>query len=127
MGWLFHATLPLSPRPSPSPCHPPPVTPAVHPPPVTPAVQGFISYGTGLMVEAATMTDTFPPVFDELGTYMGHGGDTYGFLSEQGLVYGLNASMSVIANQDGESSFVQAEFMCRWVKKLGQGVPTPSE
>ena len=32
--------------------------------------KGFISYGTGLMVEAATMTDTFPPVYDELGTYM---------------------------------------------------------
>lgn len=74
--------------------------------------KGFISYGAGLMVEAASGTDSFPPTFSEVGTYMGHGGDTYGFLSEQGILYGMNASVSVIANQDGDSGFVQSEFLC---------------
>lgn len=78
--------------------------------------KGYISYGAGLMVETATSTASLPPVFDEVGTYMGHGGDTYGFLSEQGVIYGLNASMSVIANQDGEPSFVQSEFMCSMIE-----------
>eukprot|EP00036_Acanthoecidae_sp_10tr_P011788 CAMPEP_0182927462 /NCGR_PEP_ID=MMETSP0105_2-20130417/13801_1 /TAXON_ID=81532 ORGANISM="Acanthoeca-like sp., Strain 10tr" /NCGR_SAMPLE_ID=MMETSP0105_2 /ASSEMBLY_ACC=CAM_ASM_000205 /LENGTH=406 /DNA_ID=CAMNT_0025065411 /DNA_START=17 /DNA_END=1233 /DNA_ORIENTATION=- len=76
----------------------------------------FISYGTGLMIEGASRSVKHPPTLTQLGTYMGHGGDTYGFLSEQGIAYGLNASISVIANQDGDSSFVQGTFMCKAIE-----------
>lgn len=78
--------------------------------------KGYISYGTGLMIEAATQSVPHPPTFSALGTYMGHGGDTYGFLSEQGIAFGLNASISVIANQDGDSSFVSMSFMCKTIE-----------
>ena len=43
------------------------------------------------------------------GAYMGHGGDTYGFLSEQGIIGQLgNASFSVVSNEDTDGRFVQA-------------------
>ena len=45
---------------------------------------------------------------------MGHGGDTYGFLSEQGIIGQLgNASFSVVSNEDYEGSFVQHSVACR--------------
>jgi CubicO group peptidase (beta-lactamase class C family) len=49
--------------------------------------KGFISYGAGLMIETSTGTAKLPPTLTQVGTYMGHGGDTYGFLSEQGIAY----------------------------------------
>jgi len=63
--------------------------------------KGFINYATGLMIEVQSQPSTFPPQFNEPGAYKGHGGDTYGFLSEQGMIYGLNASISVVVNTDG--------------------------
>jgi hypothetical protein len=45
---------------------------------------------------------------------MGHGGDTYGFLSEQGIIGQLgNASFSVVSNEDYEGSFVTMSVACR--------------
>jgi len=45
---------------------------------------------------------------------MGHGGDTYGFLSEQGIIGQLgNASFSVVSNQDADGRFVQGSLACR--------------
>ena len=38
--------------------------------------KGDIQYGTGLMIEGASRTIPNPPTFTQLGTYMGHGGDT---------------------------------------------------
>lgn len=64
---------------------------------------GKRSYGTGLMMVQASRYATTPPVWGEWGTYLGHGGDTYGFLSEQGLVWGLNASLTVVTNHDSPS------------------------
>lgn len=75
--------------------------------------KGFIAYGTGLMLEH---TGAFgAPKWGEWGSYIGHGGDTYGFLSEQGLVYGLNATISVVANEDSDGQ-VQPNLMCNAIK-----------
>lgn len=69
------------------------------------------------MVEQSVYKNvTLPPDFRQWGSYMGHGGDTYGFLSEQGIVGGLgNASFSVVSNQDYVGSFVQGAMACRTI------------
>ena len=55
-----------------------------------------------------------PPDFSKWGAYMGHGGDTYGFLSEQGIIGQLgNASFSVVSNEDYQGSFVTMSVACR--------------
>ena len=43
----------------------------------------------GLMIEQVGELPSrvaHPPDFGAWGAYMGHGGDTYGFLSEQGII-----------------------------------------
>jgi len=79
--------------------------------------KGHLWYGAGLMVEQSVYKNvTLPPDFRQWGSYMGHGGDTYGFLSEQGIVGGLgNASFSVVSNQDYVGSFVQGAMACRTI------------
>jgi len=74
---------------------------------------GSIQYGTGLMIESMAYTPGRPPTLPDWGTYIGHGGDTYGFLSEQGIVSGLNASLSIVANQDTDGGIVQQEAFCQ--------------
>eukprot|EP00756_Hemistasia_phaeocysticola_P000711 Hpha_TRINITY_DN10519_c0_g1::TRINITY_DN10519_c0_g1_i2::g.31183::m.31183 len=89
---------------------------------------GFINYGTGLMIEVQSKPSTFPPQFDHPGAYMGHGGDTYGFLSEQGLVWGLNASISVVVNQDGSAPGASASgMMCHAIKEAYRVMKTGYE
>ena len=57
-----------------------------------------------------------PPHLEDWGAYEGHGGDTYGFLSEQGIVSRLgNASFSLVANQDYDGSFVTTTMACRTI------------
>ena len=56
------------------------------------------------------------------------GGDTYGFLSEQGWVQQLNASFSVVANQDVDGSYVKYVLACnanRIAAKVVLGVDAP--
>ena len=38
-------------------------------------------------------------MLDSWGSYVGHGGDTYGFLSESGVLREFNASFSATANE----------------------------
>ena len=45
-----------------------------------------------------------PPLWDN-ATYVGHAGATYGFQSNQGYFKALNASMSIITNQDYHGSY----------------------
>lgn len=80
--------------------------------------EGHIAYGAGLMVEAVNFSrHSGAPQFGRWGSYMGHGGDTYGFLSEQGIIGQLdNASFSVVSNEDYEGSFVQHSVACRVIK-----------
>ncbi|CAE7023116.1 unnamed protein product [Symbiodinium natans] len=61
--------------------------------------KGQIQYGTGLMIQQTSWNATYPPVLGSWGSYVGHGGDTYGFLSESGILPQFNASFSAIANQ----------------------------
>ena len=51
--------------------------------------KGRLLYGAGLMIEQVGELPSrvaHPPDFSAWGAYMGHGGDTYGFLSEQGII-----------------------------------------
>jgi len=78
--------------------------------------KGHIIYGAGLMVEQTGSYSRTPPSFGKWGAYMGHGGDTYGFLSEQGIIWGLgNASFSVVSNEDTDGRFVQGALACRLI------------
>lgn len=47
----------------------------------------------------ASWNATYPPVYGSWGAYIGHGGDTYGFLSESGVLPQFNATFSAIANE----------------------------
>lgn len=76
---------------------------------------GSIQYGTGLMIESVRYTG-HPPAPPDWGTYIGHGGDTYGFLSEQGIVSGLNASVAIVANQDTDGGIVQRNSFCKMIQ-----------
>ena len=78
--------------------------------------KGQISYGLGLMVQQTSPTmaraaKRAPQIGDE-GAYVGHGGDTYGFLSEQGWYPLLNASIVAVANEDGNGAFVKNAVAC---------------
>jgi len=75
----------------------------------------FIAYGTGVMLQNYNYLHRGPLAFNELGASLGHGGDTYGFLSEQGLLYGLNASVSVAVNHDSPG-LLATSVMCKIVK-----------
>ena len=61
--------------------------------------KGQIQYGTGLMIQQSSWNASYPPVRDSWGSYVGHGGDTYGFLSESGFLSQFNASFSATANE----------------------------
>lgn len=80
--------------------------------------KGTISYGAGLMIQQTSRHASFPPKLSEWGSYLGHGGDTYGFLSEQGLIPQLNATFSVIANEDYYlyGSYVKSGLACNLIE-----------
>ena len=62
----------------------------------------YIQYGAGLMIQNVEPFKGYRPTpsIDDLGTYIGHGGDTYGFMSDNGFFPQINASISVIVNVD---------------------------
>ena len=89
--------------------------------------EGRIYYGAGLMIEQPATTSPGhrrgPPVFGDWGAYMGHGGDTYGFLSEQGIISKLgNASFSVVANMDSDYNFVTSAMACRLIQAAAKAL-----
>ena len=76
-----------------------------------------VDYGGGIMVQNVNLKYAMPP-FDNKPpphhaplTYFGHGGDTYGFMSDSGYYPLLNASVAVIVNQDSDYIYP------RYVKK----------
>ena len=82
---------------------------------LTLALQGRLYYGAGLMIEQVGELPSrvaHPPDFSAWGAYMGHGGDTYGFLSEQGFYPTLNATIAAVANEDVEGDFVKNALAC---------------
>lgn len=78
--------------------------------------KGQIQYGTGLMIQQASWNATYPPILGSWGSYIGHGGDTYGFLSETGVLTQFNASFSAIANEDYEGTFVKNVLVCKAIE-----------
>ena len=74
--------------------------------------KGSIQYGTGLMIQALGHC-TNPPTLDQPGTYLGHGGDAYGALSENGHFPDLNVTISAVANTDLDLSFTHNTFACK--------------
>ena len=87
--------------------------------------KGAIQYGTGMMIQQSSPRGPYPPNPQDWGAYLGHGGDTYGFLSEQGWIPQLNATFSVVANQDFVGYFVKNVLACNLIQlaaKLLKGV-----
>ena len=89
--------------------------------------KGSIQYGAGLTIQGLSPETRNPPTLDQDGAYVGHGGDSYGFLSENGHFPKLNATISAIANTDLDLSFVHETFACRVYEviakvKTGQAV-----
>lgn len=81
--------------------------------------KGYISYGAGLMIQQTSRKPSaYPPRLSDWGAYLGHGGDTYGFLSEQGLLPQLNATFSVIANEDYymQGQYVKSTLACHFIE-----------
>lgn len=84
---------------------------AMVPPPVADQPMKFpLAEWSGTTTSTSTTTTplrqsswnaTVPPVLHSWGSYVGHGGDTYGFLSESGMLSQFNASFSATANQAG--------------------------
>ena len=74
--------------------------------------KGSIQYGTGLMIQALGSCKN-PPTLDQPGTYVGHGGDAYGALSENGHFPDLNVTISAVANTDLDLSFTHNTFACK--------------
>jgi hypothetical protein len=52
------------------------------------------------MVENANQTHHRSDSVDDLTAYWGHGGDTYGYISDQGFFPQMNFSLSVISDVD---------------------------
>eukprot|EP00948_MAST-09A_sp_MAST-9A-sp1_P000384 g384.t1 len=68
--------------------------------------KGYIEYGGGIMIQNVNSKDPqYPAPRDGELTYYGHGGDTYGFMSDSGFFPKLNISMSVIVNQDSDYNY----------------------
>jgi hypothetical protein len=69
-------------------------------------MEGYATlYGAGLFVNPmGTKVDfKWPYNLNKTGTYVGHGGETFGYISDQGFVPSLNASFSVIMNSNADS------------------------
>jgi hypothetical protein len=63
---------------------------------------GEVAYGYGLMIQNVDPEMKRLPPLDHPGSYLGHGGDTYAFMSDNGYFPAINASISVIVNEDSD-------------------------
>eukprot|EP00756_Hemistasia_phaeocysticola_P001805 Hpha_TRINITY_DN11252_c0_g1::TRINITY_DN11252_c0_g1_i1::g.167383::m.167383 len=63
--------------------------------------KGMIAYGLGMMQGSLNLRDPVPKGFGGWGSYLGHGGMVFGFVSQQSYYWGINASISVVFNADG--------------------------
>jgi CubicO group peptidase (beta-lactamase class C family) len=79
--------------------------------------KGHLEYGAGLFVQQTSdrwLPWEKPPTLGDWGTTVGHGGATYGFLSDQGLIPQLNATWSYAGNND-DGSWADA-LTCQIIK-----------
>jgi CubicO group peptidase (beta-lactamase class C family) len=66
----------------------------------------WLNYGAGLFVQQVDLKHIQHPRLGDWGATIGHGGDTYGFISDQGYIPQLNATWSWVGNSDaGLSNF----------------------
>lgn len=67
----------------------------------------WLNYGSGLFIQMLDRTKMNNPYhLGDWGVTLGHGGDTYGFISDQGYIPQLNATWSWVGNSDsGISNF----------------------
>eukprot|EP00747_Dinoflagellata_sp_TGD_P167757 gnl/TRDRNA2_/TRDRNA2_192802_c0_seq1.p1 gnl/TRDRNA2_/TRDRNA2_192802_c0~~gnl/TRDRNA2_/TRDRNA2_192802_c0_seq1.p1 ORF type:complete len:431 (-),score=66.84 gnl/TRDRNA2_/TRDRNA2_192802_c0_seq1:46-1338(-) len=80
----------------------------------------YIRYGAGLFVQQADFHKMRGPwKYGDWGTTLGHGGDTYGFISDQGFIPQLNATFSHIVNTDRPPSQV-FPLTCEIIKTAGK-------
>lgn len=77
-----------------------------------------LKYGAGLMIQEMSLQNLQTTYGEYLGmnytagTYIGHAGDTYAFMSDNGFVPFLNASFSVIVNQDYDFAYPSYVVSC---------------
>eukprot|EP01062_Namystynia_karyoxenos_P037512 TRINITY_DN272_c0_g1_i2.p1 TRINITY_DN272_c0_g1~~TRINITY_DN272_c0_g1_i2.p1 ORF type:complete len:476 (+),score=160.18 TRINITY_DN272_c0_g1_i2:102-1430(+) len=64
---------------------------------------GSFYYGAGLMLSTFNFNGNTSGKFADWGDCIGHGGMVYGYISNQGYLYGLNATMSLVMNNDQAS------------------------
>jgi len=80
--------------------------------------QSWLAYGAGLFVQQ--MDSKNPLHYGDWVTTLGHGGDTYGFISDQGHIPQLNATYSYIGNSDGGIS--NFDVTCNLIKTAAKAL-----
>jgi hypothetical protein len=82
---------------------------------------GHVDYGYGLMIQNVVPRNSriLPPL-SAPGSYIGHGGDTFGFMSDNGFYPGLNASIVVIINEDADFMYPTYVATCSVVQLVMQ-------
>merc|ERR1712086_957495 len=75
---------------------------------------GTLEYGAGLMIQnvSPNVSQSAPPPRDHVASYIGHGGFTYAFMSDNGFFPALNASMSVVINEDIDYQYPSFVITC---------------
>jgi len=79
-----------------------------------------LMYGGGLMIQSVSPKVKSPATLEEFASYVGHGGDTYGFMSDNGFFPSLNASISVIVNQDYDWAYPTQVVTCKVVELVAR-------
>jgi len=80
----------------------------------------MLRYGAGLMMEQVSPAGALPAHLGDWGTYVGHGGMTYGFISEQGMIPQLNATFSVVKNHDKDVLLVAYVLVCELIQEAAK-------
>lgn len=88
---------------------------------------GTLAYGAGLMINNVSPKVKAPASQGDFANYVGHGGDTYAFTSDNGFFAAINASISVIVNQDYDWQYPTYVVTCPVLElaaryKLGHAV-----
>lgn len=86
---------------------------------------GSIQYGYGLMIQNVSPDMQQLPPLSHPASYIGHGGDTFGFLSDSGFFPALNASLSVIVNEDSDFMYPTSVVTCKVAQIVAKakGIP----
>jgi len=77
----------------------------------------MLRYGAGLILEQVSPAGNLPARLGDWGTYVGHGGMTYGFVSEQGMIPQLNATFSVVKNHDKDVLLDAYVLVCELIQE----------